>query len=95
MIGAIADDFTGDAGLLPYLALGGGVLGFVRLDVPLGHGPQQAPAAIQAADEGHIDGGKIHRTVRLHSLREARKDQASGGCFDAGGQVRVFVEVGQ
>ena len=65
------------------LALGGGVLGFIRFDVPLRHGPQQPAAAIQAADEGHVDCGEVDFAIWLHGFRQAGKNQAArGGLLD-------------
>ena len=63
------DDLADDPGLLRHLA-DGGVLGrLALLDVPLGQGPEQAAAAVGAADQGGT--GPVHPVVGDH--------QAPGG----------------
>src|SRR4051794_15296322 len=57
-------DLADDAGLLRHLADGGVLGGLALLDVPLGQRPEEATAAVGAADEGRA--GFVHPVIGHH-----------------------------
>src|SRR5699024_9235583 len=84
------DDGPGDAGFLPHFAFGGAVVGFVFFDVAFGHGPQEASAAVDAADEGGVDLGHVHAAVGAHGFGQAGEDEPARGGFHRERQVGVL-----
>ena len=75
----VREDLAVDAGLLPDLALGGQLLGFAVFHMSFRHGPQQASAAVQPADERHIDLGEVHVAVLVDGLRQSGHDESARG----------------
>src|SRR5699024_11919063 len=84
------DDGPGDAGFLPHFAFGGAVVGFVFFDAAFGHGPQEASAAVDAADEGGVDLGHVHAAVGAHGFGQPGEDEPAGGGFHRDRQVGVL-----
>ena len=80
----VCKNLTGNAGFFPYLALCGDFLGLAIFYVAFGHGPQQASATVEAADERHIKPGKIYLASGIDALRQTRDNKAAGGGFIAG-----------
>ncbi|KKO82662.1 hypothetical protein WU86_01455 [Corynebacterium xerosis] len=78
----LGDDLAVDAGFLPHFAFGGGVVRLAGLDVALRHGPQQASAAVEAADQRHVDAVEVDAAVVMHGLRQPGDHQSAGRRFD-------------
>ena len=80
----VRKNLTRNAGFFPYLAFSGDLLGLAIFHVALGHGPQQASAAVEAADERHIEPRKVDIAIGVDALRQAGDNEAARGGFIAG-----------
>ena len=75
----VREDLAIDTGLLPHLALGGELLRLAVLHVAFRHGPQQTAAAIQPADERHVDLGEVYVSVSVDGFRQSGHDETARG----------------